>query len=157
MAPLDATLALTQAYHRAERISQHLKLDVARPLDEFLHVEVAIAEGGGGFGLGGTEEGGQLIFGTNHPHASSTTAGRGFDDGGETNGSRPFQGFFWRCDHSIGPWQNGNAGLLHGLPSFLFLPHQAGNLRGWPDELDVAGLADLSKVSVLAQQSVTGM
>jgi hypothetical protein len=45
MAPLDAALALTQAHHVAVLVGQHLKLDVARPLDELLHVEIAVAEG----------------------------------------------------------------------------------------------------------------
>ena len=46
MAALDAAFALAQADHVAVLVGQHLELDVARALDELLHVEIAVAEGG---------------------------------------------------------------------------------------------------------------
>ena len=51
MAALDGALALSEADDVAVLVGQHLEFDVARVLDVLLHVEVAIAEGFGGFGL----------------------------------------------------------------------------------------------------------
>ena len=45
VAALNGAFALAQAHHVAVFIGQHLELDVTRPLDEFLHVQVAVAEG----------------------------------------------------------------------------------------------------------------
>ena len=46
MAALDGALAFAQADHVAVLVGEHLEFDVPRPLDELLHVEVAVAEGG---------------------------------------------------------------------------------------------------------------
>ena len=45
MAALNAALALAEMQHVAVVIAQHLKLDVAGTLDEFLQVDVGNAEG----------------------------------------------------------------------------------------------------------------
>ncbi len=50
MAALDGALALEERGHVAVLVGQHLELDVARLLDELLHVELAVAEGVGGLG-----------------------------------------------------------------------------------------------------------
>ncbi len=60
MAALDAALALAQADHVAVLVGQHLELDVARALDELLHVEIAVAEGRRRLGLRRVKEIGQL-------------------------------------------------------------------------------------------------
>ncbi len=57
MAALDAALALAQAHHVAVLVGQYLELDVARALDELLHVEIAVAEGRRGFRLRCSERG----------------------------------------------------------------------------------------------------
>ena len=50
MAALDGALALKERSHVAVFVGQHLELDVARLLDELLHVELAVAECIGSFG-----------------------------------------------------------------------------------------------------------
>ncbi len=59
MAALDGALALEERGHMAVLVGQHLELDVARLLDELLHVELAVAEGVCGLSGGGMEEIGQ--------------------------------------------------------------------------------------------------
>ena len=44
MSPLDGALAFSEAHNIAVLVGKNLELDVARVLDEFLHVEVAITE-----------------------------------------------------------------------------------------------------------------
>ena len=62
MAALDAAFALAQAHHVAVLVGQHLELDVARALDELLHVEIAVAERRRRFRLRRVEQVGQLLF-----------------------------------------------------------------------------------------------
>ena len=47
MTPLNRAVTLAQADYVSVLVGQHLELDVTGTLDEFLHVEVAIAEGRG--------------------------------------------------------------------------------------------------------------
>ena len=49
MTPLNGALAFAKADHAPVLVRQYLKLYVAGPLNELLHVEVAVAEGGCGF------------------------------------------------------------------------------------------------------------
>ena len=51
MAALNAALTLAQADDIAVCVAQNLELDVARPFDILLHVQIAVAEGSRGFRL----------------------------------------------------------------------------------------------------------
>ena len=73
--PLDRTLALAQRLRRPVLIGQHLKLNVPRPLDEFLHVQVAVAEGIRRFALRRLIQPRQLVRIPRHAHAASAAAG----------------------------------------------------------------------------------
>ena len=82
MAALDGALALEQRGHVAVLVGKDLELDVARLLDELLHVELAVAEGVGGLGGCGMEEVGQFFGGADDAHAASAAAGLGLEDDG---------------------------------------------------------------------------
>src|SRR5437868_73986 len=157
MAPLNAALALTQADYVSKSVGQNLELDVAGPLDELFHVKVAVAESGCGLRLRRVEQRRQLALAANDAHAAASATGRRFHDDGIADGLGPLQGLALGCEHAFGTGQNRNAGFLHGGAGLFFFAHQANHFRRGPDELDVAGLADLGEVSVLAQQSVAGM
>ena len=55
------------------------------------------------------------------------------------------------------PGTTGHARLLHGLLGPALVPHQADGLGPGPDELDVAGLADLGQVARLGEEPVAGV
>ena len=55
VAALDAAFAFTQADDIAILVAQYLELDVARPLDELLHVEVTVPESRRSLRLRGVE------------------------------------------------------------------------------------------------------
>src|SRR5690606_8493216 len=79
-AALHRAIALTQPYRIATAIGQHLDLDMARVLEELLHVDFGIAERGAGLGAGhghGVKQGGLGIYDT---HAASATTTRCLDD-----------------------------------------------------------------------------
>src|SRR5215475_4005616 len=103
MAALDGAFALTQTHNVAMLVSEDLKLDVAGVLDILLHVEVAIAEGSGGFGRCSFEQAGQLFFVTNDAHAASATAGGCFHDDREADLLGPFEGFAFARNNAVGP------------------------------------------------------
>ena len=100
MAALDAAFPLTQADH-ALGIAEHLELNVARALDEFFHVKIAVAESGCGFGLGRVEQMLQFTFCADHPHAAPAPAGRSLHDYGITDLPCPSLGLFGAGDHAI--------------------------------------------------------
>ncbi len=56
VAALDGAFALEERNHVAMFVGQNLELDVARLLDELLHVEFAVAEGVGSLGKCGVEK-----------------------------------------------------------------------------------------------------
>ena len=75
MTALNAALALAQTHHVAVLVGQHLELDVARPLDEPLHVEIAIAERRRRFRLRRVKLVGQFLFAADDAHTATAAAG----------------------------------------------------------------------------------
>src|ERR1700733_1630255 len=157
MASLNGALAFEQRDHVPMLIGQHLELDVARLLDELLHVKLAVAEGIGRFRVRCVEQVRQFLRTAPNPHAAATAACLGFENDWIANLFGPVFGLFNRRDHAVGTRQNGHLGLLHRLAGFFLFAHQAGHFGRGTDELDVGRAADLSEVGVLAQQAVAGM
>ncbi len=77
---LHGAVAFAQEDRIAVLVGQHLDLDMARVLQEFLHVHHGIVEGGLRFGLGHGHRIEQRRFGMHHAHAASAAAARGLDD-----------------------------------------------------------------------------
>ena len=88
MAALQRAVAITEMNRIALPVRQHLNFDVARPLQEFLHVDNRRAEGGLGLGLGHLYRGEQHLFVVHHPHTATTTASCCLHNYRETNFSR---------------------------------------------------------------------
>src|SRR5579862_53179 len=157
VAALDAALAFAQANDVAMLVGQHLKLDVARPLDELFHVEVAVAEGARSLRLCGVVEVGQLLFAADHPHTAPPATRGGLHDNRKADAARPLHGLVCRSDDAVGARQDRHAILLHGGARFFLFAHQASDLGRRSYELDVASLADFGEVGVFAEQPVAGM
>src|SRR6266481_10027631 len=155
--PLNAAFALAQADHVAMGVSQHLKFNMARALNELLHVKIAVAEGCGSFRLGRVEQRLKFRFAADHAHAAPAAAGGRFYDHRVADLRGPLTRFFGRADHPIGSGENRNIGTLHRLARFFLFPHQPDDLRWRPNELDLRTLTYLGEVGVLAQQPIAGM
>ena len=80
MAALDRALALAEVDDGAVMIAEHLELDVARPLDVLLDVDVADAERRFGLALRRLERLAQLVWRADHAHAAAAAAGHRLDD-----------------------------------------------------------------------------
>ncbi len=157
MAPLDRALALKQRCHIAVFIGQHLELDVARILDELLHVKFAVAECIRRLGVGRMEKIGQLVGRAHNPHAAPAAAGLGLQNDREPNLLCPLLRLFHGGENAVGAGQNRHLGLLHRLARLFFLAHQPRHFRRRSNELDIRSAANLGEVRVLAQQAVARM
>ena len=157
MPALDRALALVERGHIAVLVGQHLELDVARLLDELLHVEIAVAEGICRLAVGGVEEIGQLLGAADDSHAAPAAARLGLEDHRETDLLGPVLRLFHPGKNAVGAGKNRHFSLLHRLARLLLFAHQTGDLGRRTDKLDVRGAADLGEVGVLAQQPVAGM
>jgi hypothetical protein len=101
---------------RCGAVGQHLDLDVARVLEELLHVDGRVAEGRAGLGAGGLHRVDQRRLGVHHAHAAPAAAAGGLDDHRVADAAGDAddllrvvgQGAF-RARHA------GHAGLDHGL------------------------------------------
>ena len=82
VAALHGAIALAQVHDVAVVVGEHLELDVPRPLEELLHVDVRVAEGGERLGLGDADGVQQRGVGVHDAHAAAAAAAGGLDDHG---------------------------------------------------------------------------
>src|SRR6266404_9271490 len=106
VASLNRALAFSQTDDVAVLVAQHLKFDVARVLNIFFQIEIAVAEGGRGLRLRLTEKPRQFVFVAHDAHAPSTAAGRGFENDWKFNLPRPLDCFLLRGDHAVRAGKN---------------------------------------------------
>ena len=88
VAALQRAVAITEMNRIALPVRQYLDFDVARPLQEFLHVHDRRAKGRLGLGLCHLYRGEQHLFVVHHPHAATTAAGSRLHNHRETDFSR---------------------------------------------------------------------
>ena len=137
MAALNGALALKKRSHVAVFVGQNLELDVARVLDELLHVQLAVAEGVGRLAEGRVEEIGQILRGAHDSHSAPAAAGLGLENDRVAHLLGPLQRLFRSSDNAVGAGQDGHIGLFHGLARLFLFAHQAGDLRRRANELDI--------------------
>src|SRR5690349_16814807 len=157
MAALNRTFAFAKVNALPKLISQHLNLDMPRLFDITLDVDTAVVESSGGFGRGGLECFAELTFRTDDAHAAPAATCRSFHDQRKTDFPREFQAVFFRR-HGVGTTgHDGQPRLVHHAPRFNLVAHQPNHVRLWPNELNVAGFANLGEVRRLGEKTVTGM
>ena len=157
MAALDGAFPLPEHFDSPMVVTNDLKLDVARSLDEFLHVDVAVRKRRLGFVARLRQEIGEFFRVPANSHAAAAAAGRCLQDDRETDALRQFDGLFRTRHHGLRPGQNRHAVLLHDAAGFLLQAHRADDFRLGTDERDAARLANFGKAGVFAQESVAGM
>ena len=80
VAALHRAVALAEMHHVAVIVGEHLEFDVARLLEEFLHVDLRIAERGERLGLGHADGVQERGVGVHHAHAAAAAAAGRLDD-----------------------------------------------------------------------------
>ncbi len=131
---------------------------MTRVLQEFLHVDLRIAERRPRFGAGGRDGVAEVRLGVHDAHAAPAAAARGLDDHGIADLARDAHALVdVLAQRAAGTRHAGHPGGLHGLDGFDLVAHQADHRRGRTDE-DEAGLLDrFGKIRVLRQKAIAGM
>ena len=157
VAPLDRAVAFEQVHGVAAGVAEHLHLDVARPLDELLQIDLVLAEGGLRLALGLHYLARQVRFRADGAHAAAAAApGRlqhhRIADLGRHPGNRRRivgQGFGRRYD--------GDAYLDRQVAGGDLVAQPAHRLRRRPDEDDAGRRAGFGELRALRQEAVARM
>src|SRR5690554_2789366 len=153
--PLHRAVALAQVHRVAMLVGQHLDLDMARVLEELLHVHGGVAEGRAGLGLGHAHGAQQGRLGVHHAHAAPAPAAGGLDDdriadvvGDAQDLLRIFR------QRTFGARHAGHAGGSHGVLGAHLVAHQADGLGARTDEHEAGLFRALGEIGVLGQEAV---
>jgi hypothetical protein len=155
VAPLHRAVALAEEHRVLVLVGQHLDLDVARVLEEFLHVHRGVAEGGERLGARHGDRVQQRGFGMHNSHAAPAAAARGLDDHRVADLARDLHDFGALLRQR--PFRAGHhrhAGLDHRLLGAHLIAHQADVLGARADEDESARLDFLREVGVLRKEAV---
>ena len=124
VAPLDRALALEQVDGIAVGIGEHLDLDVARLLDELLHVEPVVSKRGLRLAPGSRHRLGHLVEAAHQPHPLAAAAGAGLDHRRRSRFSDPV-GDLLIAEALGGARHDGDARCRHGLAGGDLVAHGA--------------------------------
>ena len=154
---LNRALALAEMDDGAVMIADDLEFDMARAFDVLLDVDVADAERRFGLALRGLQRLGQFGERADDAHAAAAAARHRLDDHREAEILGDLERLLFAVHRAVAARQDRNAGLLHRPARPRLVAEQADDVRRRPDELDVAGFADLGKVGALREEPVAGM
>ncbi len=154
---LHGAVAFPEVNHVPVRIGDHLDFHVARMLDVFFQVDVGIAEGGPGFGLGLVEGRLEGLLREGDTHAATPAAGRGLDQDGEPNLLGDGQRLVLVFHQPLATGHGGHAHLHRQAAGSVLVAYQGHGLRGRANELDLAATAHVGEMGVLGEKSVAGM
>ena len=154
VAALDGAVPFAQVHHMAVAIGQHLHLHVARPVDEFLHVEAGVAKGRLGLALGGLEQVVELVAGGHQAHAPAAAAGGGLDHHRVAHGLGQGGGFGGVFEQALAAGNGGDPHPLHrGLGGGL-IAHGPDRLGRGAHKGDAVGGANFGEAVVFGQEAV---
>src|ERR1017187_10504788 len=156
MAALHRAVALAQTDHIAVMVAEHLKLDMPRAFEEFLHIYRVIAERGQRLGLGDRDRAQQRPLGVHHAHATPAAAARGLDDDRVADIAGDAQILFRIvAERAIGARHAGYLLATHDVYGRDFVAHEADGFGFRSDEGEAALLHALCEIGVLGQEAVT--
>jgi hypothetical protein len=137
-------------YGLALAVSQHLDLDVARVLEEFLHVDLIIAESGRASLRVIATALCRCRLGMHHAHAAATAAARGLDDHRIADLARDAHVLgVVIAQRPTGARHTGHARRLHRADRGDLVAHQANHVGARADE-DEADSFDRSAKSAFS-------
>src|SRR5215831_15731907 len=146
MPPLERAVALAQMKAVAVLVGEYLHLDVARPLDEALHVESPVVERGLGLRPGPLEG-----------LAPLAASGRRLEQHRIADLGGHSARLVHRMQRVLGAGDDGHAELGRELTCGDLVTHEADHLRRRPHEGEITPRAHLGEGSVLGEEAVAGM
>ena len=157
MTALDRAVALAEVDHVAERVREHLHLDMPRVLEVPLDVHRRVGEVRASLALRGLQRLRSLVRGIDGLHPLAASAGGGLDQERVPELLAERDDLLGRADRIGGARDDGDAGRLHRLPRPRLRPHQLDRRRRRPDP-DEAGVLDRpGEHGVLGEEPVAGM
>ena len=136
---------------------QHLKLNVARMLEELFRVNVRRAKGLLRLATRCLVSGQKFILLAHHTHAASTSARGGFENERIPDVRRLFGELLFPFNDAFAPRNGGQTCGLHFSPRAILFSHHFDDFRLRPDEGDFRCFADLSEVGVFREEPVARM
>eukprot|EP00825_Cyclidium_porcatum_P032664 TRINITY_DN34880_c0_g1_i1.p3 TRINITY_DN34880_c0_g1~~TRINITY_DN34880_c0_g1_i1.p3 ORF type:complete len:393 (-),score=-18.84 TRINITY_DN34880_c0_g1_i1:877-2055(-) len=157
VAPLNRTVAFPQMDDIPPVVAQDLKLDVVGILDEFLDVNVRVAERLLRLALGRIEalDQGDIVMG--HPHPAPTATCHGLDKDRVADPLRDLFGLLLGFHNAIRTRRHRYARFLGQIPANRLVLQGIHGPTARPDEANVAILANVREVRVLRQEPIPGM
>ena len=158
-APLEAALALAEVDGPAGSVTGHLDLDVPRPRDEALDVELLPAEGAPGLLPAARPRAFELRDAPGGGHPAAAPAPRRFDHHPGAVRSEGEQELAGRREPAFhrGPREDRYLAVLRERPCPGLVAEEIEGVRGRADEGDAALHASPGEVRILAQEPVAGM
>src|SRR5512143_1808606 len=158
VAALHRAVALAQMDSVAVLVGEDLDLDMARRLQELLHVDHGVAKGGARFGLGHGHGIQQRSLGVDHAHAAAAAAAGRLDDDRITDARRDFDDLLGVIRQgAVGAGHAWDLGFDHRLLGGDLVAHQADVVGTRADEGEAGRFHALGKVGVFRQEAVTGV
>jgi hypothetical protein len=155
--PLHRALALEQVDDVAVRIGTHLDLHVPRALDEALHIQRAVPEGGGRLAARRLQRVAQAGRVAHHLHADTAAAGRWLDEHGEADAVRRGGQRFVRLIVGGFAGHHRNAGRFHDGACADLRSHALDGVGRGPHEDEPRLLHGARELRTLREKPVAGM
>ena len=154
MPALHAAVAFPEVDHVAVQIGEDLDLDVPRSIDVFFEVDVAIAEGGFGFGLGLLERdfSDRSLPATRIPRPPPPATAL-ISTGKPTSWARRSASSSLSTTPSL-PGTTGTPALPGNAPGLVLVAEPSHRLGSRADEVDLAAAANFVEMGVLGQETV---
>src|SRR3989454_962389 len=157
VAALYGALAFAQMDADPVLVAEHLHLDVPRPLDELLAVNLLGAERRPRLRLAGVEGLGSVLAPPHDAHAAPAPAGRGLEDDRVADPVCDVDRLRRILQRQLAAGHHGDAGLIRQLARLRLVAHEPDRLGRGPDERDRAGAAHLGERRVFGEESVPGV
>ena len=154
VAPLEGAVALAEVDDLAVLVAEDLKLDVVGVDDQFLDVDIGIAEGLLSLHAGAVEALHEASLVVGHAHAATAAAGDGLDHDGIADFAGDLDGLLFIRHDAVATGGDRDTRLLGAFAGTVLVTHEADRLGGGADEGDVGRGADLGEVGVLGEEPV---
>ena len=155
---LDRTFALVQVDDVAVCVGDDLDFDMARPLDQFLQINVPVAESGLSLTTGRFQQFWHLIQAADFAHALTAAARRGLNQQRKADLWRDGEQIVVKhVAHIFGARHDRHARFAHRLAGGHLVAHRGNRRRLRPDERDIFGCAHFGELVALGQEAVAGV